>query len=443
MMRDTGRQRLKRDMQKDILVGVFEYLDLLSLAMATRCCRLWARAASAHEHLYEQLDFTGFGPFVPDQLLNWHLRRYGERVKSVVLQNTPLTLGSGIGRASVAMVPRINMQLRFPHLQVVDATRCSTITADFVQHLLMVAPKLRTFAISPHCAFAQDFVAYAPQPDVVGDALVQACRSGNAQEARRLLEIGANVHYLSREQGIAPPVMCKVTFATPLHASVVAGHLGAVEQLMRFGADVMAVCACDCNICLSHHVTTPLQLAQQFAELYPTNHQRRLILELLTNSTTVRPVDGYPSWPLAGLPVAVYCQIAHTLRRLGNAYFSSHWKFETAAHYYCKALRYLRAGRPDQDGAPQPAAKHGLLSCLANLAACELKLERYDSCLVTCDELLRLDPGSVKGLYRRGLALTKLDRVPEALLDLNAALLLAPDSAEVRNVIESLGVVTN
>ena len=66
-------------------------------------------------------------------------------------------------------------------------------------------------------------------------------------------------------------------------------------------------------------------------------------------------------------------------------------------------------------------------SCYANLASCYLQLELWNDCVSACNAVLKDDKSNRKALYRRGQAFAGLNRVEEAIDDLQRALVLSPD----------------
>jgi len=105
----------------------------------------------------------------------------------------------------------------------------------------------------------------------------------------------------------------------------------------------------------------------------------------------------------------------------GNALFKG-GEFERAM------LRYVSAiAKFGNNNEPKDAAEAELLvPCHLNKAACLLKLGRPGAAVVECDHVLKMDPNSVKGLYRKGCALTDLGEYEDAKAALRGCLALAP-----------------
>ena len=82
----------------------------------------------------------------------------------------------------------------------------------------------------------------------------------------------------------------------------------------------------------------------------------------------------------------------------------------------------------DADG-----ARH---TCLVNLAACELRLDRPYDALAACDRAVAIDETNAKAWYRRGQACMALSQFGAARKDLTRAAKLAPASREVRDELQ-------
>lgn len=96
------------------------------------------------------------------------------------------------------------------------------------------------------------------------------------------------------------------------------------------------------------------------------------------------------------------------------------------------------------DHALHDAAVRGLLSStLTNVAACQMRLQEWATCIQACDKAVELDPSNVKALYRRAQARTvpvssgaaELDL---AIVDLRLALDVKPDEKAVQALLAEL-----
>jgi tetratricopeptide (TPR) repeat protein/uncharacterized protein (DUF2384 family) len=96
-------------------------------------------------------------------------------------------------------------------------------------------------------------------------------------------------------------------------------------------------------------------------------------------------------------------------------------KYKEASERYQTAVNNL-----ETHTSPQSTSLR--TSCYANLASCYLQLELWNDCILACNAVLKEDENNRKALYRRGQALAGLNRVEEAVNDLQRALTLSPDS---------------
>ena len=109
---------------------------------------------------------------------------------------------------------------------------------------------------------------------------------------------------------------------------------------------------------------------------------------------------------------------------------------EYAIKRYEKAASYL--SEMDAAGESLPEGldvqyKKLLCQCNLNLAACDLKREKFEDAISHCSKALQQEPGNVKGLFRRGQAYTKMHQYVNARQDLLQALQMEPDNKAVRN----------
>jgi stress-induced-phosphoprotein 1 len=76
-----------------------------------------------------------------------------------------------------------------------------------------------------------------------------------------------------------------------------------------------------------------------------------------------------------------------------------------------------------------------LTVCLANRAACNLKLGRLDEALEDANACLELDPVNVKGWFRKGMALHAMKSFGPAVAALSKAHDLEPKNKQVNEAI--------
>ncbi|XP_025896437.1 peptidyl-prolyl cis-trans isomerase FKBP8-like [Nothoprocta perdicaria] len=131
------------------------------------------------------------------------------------------------------------------------------------------------------------------------------------------------------------------------------------------------------------------------------------------------------------LPPAARLRLGAQKRERGNFHFAR-GDFTAALRSYRLALRAL-----DGTGAAPPGPqeeeelREQCVKCLNNCAAAELRLERPEAALASCEAALRLSPDNGKALLRRGKLLAEQGRDEEAALALRRALQLEPASKAV------------
>jgi predicted negative regulator of RcsB-dependent stress response len=96
-------------------------------------------------------------------------------------------------------------------------------------------------------------------------------------------------------------------------------------------------------------------------------------------------------------------------------------QYKEAAEKYKKATENLTTHT-----APQSITLK--TSCHSNLASCYLQLGKWNECVTECNAVLATDASNRKAFYRRGQAFVALGRNDEAVVDLQKALELSPDS---------------
>jgi len=118
----------------------------------------------------------------------------------------------------------------------------------------------------------------------------------------------------------------------------------------------------------------------------------------------------------------------------GNNFFAKD-KMILAIRKYKKALDIFsyESGLTEQE--KEIVKKDIKLPSLLNLAACYLKTKEYKEVIENTNKALELDPLSVKGLWRRGCALTETGDWEDAKLAFKKALQIEPDN---KSVISSL-----
>lgn len=124
-------------------------------------------------------------------------------------------------------------------------------------------------------------------------------------------------------------------------------------------------------------------------------------------------------------------RILNRIKESGN-FFYREKRFVEACRKYKKAFRYYHHFK-DRTCMKEDLKKlqdiHFLNSL--NSAVVELKLGNYQDVIFTCNEALKLDPKSVKALFRRGQAKSALKLYESALDDLKKAHKLSPENNAV------------
>ena len=166
----------------------------------------------------------------------------------------------------------------------------------------------------------------------------------------------------------------------------------------------------------------------------PVDATLRFEIELISWAPSTKPIsDMSPSEKLA-----------HGVekRAVGTRLLKDGEHAQAATEFEAGAESLLAVHSMMLQGAPDPAklaeVADALRSCLLNLSQCKLKLESWEEAVHTCSRVLAM-PGeseNVKARFRRGVALTSLERYDEAKEELKAACLLDPKSKDIREQYE-------
>ncbi|XP_070532768.1 uncharacterized protein [Ptychodera flava] len=135
-------------------------------------------------------------------------------------------------------------------------------------------------------------------------------------------------------------------------------------------------------------------------------------------------------------------ELAEEHKMRGTACFKN-GQIVLASKRYSKALKLLitvgRKADLEQLSENMRSRYNSLkCSCLLNLSACLLKLKQYYNVVLLCNDALSIDSNNVKGLYRRGQALTKLNEFDRAKDDLSKAHALEPSNKAVTDLMSVL-----
>ncbi|NXX50977.1 FKBP8 isomerase, partial [Tricholaema leucomelas] len=144
---------------------------------------------------------------------------------------------------------------------------------------------------------------------------------------------------------------------------------------------------------------------------------------LLFEVTLLEVRDDPEAQPLP--PTARLC-LGSQRRERGNFHFIR-GDFEAALGSYRLALRALDGPVTVPPGLEEEEElREQRVKCLNNCAAAELKLERTDEALASCEAVLGINPDNGRALLRRGQLLAQQGRDEEAAVDLRRALELDP-----------------
>jgi tetratricopeptide (TPR) repeat protein len=123
-------------------------------------------------------------------------------------------------------------------------------------------------------------------------------------------------------------------------------------------------------------------------------------------------------------------ELAMKAKNQGNSIFKD-IDYLSAAAKYIEALGCFEQ-MWDVSAPHQKEVDEIKLSCCLNLAACYLKLQKFDKAIHNCAEALRIDPNSSKALYRRAQAHVGNKNWDAAKADLEAAEKVDPKNADVK-----------
>lgn len=116
---------------------------------------------------------------------------------------------------------------------------------------------------------------------------------------------------------------------------------------------------------------------------------------------------------------------------------------EVAFYKFSRALKYLLCIRDVDSLSAELASEVTRLRCLCylNISACQLQTDYLPAVVENCSKALRIDPGNVKGLFRRAQAFVKLREHNKAMDDLVQALAVEPNNAAVSRSLASVRAV--
>ncbi|KAJ3012475.1 UNVERIFIED_CONTAM: hypothetical protein HDU68_001173 [Siphonaria sp. JEL0065] len=166
-------------------------------------------------------------------------------------------------------------------------------------------------------------------------------------------------------------------------------------------------------------------------------------------ATTADTIEGF------NLTLAQKIVKGKDLKEQGNAEFKTAGvdasKLQKAMRLYHESINYLSGLDSSQFTAMMPGAKteklldtqkaeidDTVVACYNNMAACQVKLQRWDRVIANTNQVLKKQPTNAKALYRRGMAQLNLNELSKAEADLNQALDLAPGDVGIKTEIAKL-----
>lgn len=158
---------------------------------------------------------------------------------------------------------------------------------------------------------------------------------------------------------------------------------------------------------------------------FPLVPLTELVLEV-TLVAFVQSEDVFRLGPEAKLARAVQ------LKTTGMECFQGK-SLEVAFYKFSRSLKYLLCIRDVDSLKPEISSEVTKLrcQCYLNLSACQLQTKHFPGVVENCSKALKIDPGNVKGLFRRAQAFAKLGEYDKARDDLVQALALEPNNGAV------------
>lgn len=143
----------------------------------------------------------------------------------------------------------------------------------------------------------------------------------------------------------------------------------------------------------------------------------------------------------------VLVEAATAQKEKANCFFRS-GEYDQAARIYMQALSLVQSlsrldDELDSDLLVMQQAKEVCKALLLNIAACNLKAQDWERTILCCDQVLEWDAESSKAFFRKGMALSKIGKLEEALENLQKALLLTSqtDAATLQHIEQEIDAV--
>ncbi|KAF5830730.1 hypothetical protein DUNSADRAFT_14112 [Dunaliella salina] len=129
---------------------------------------------------------------------------------------------------------------------------------------------------------------------------------------------------------------------------------------------------------------------------------------------------------------------AEQRRVQGNQLFTE-GRYQEALSKYAVALSYMDEDFMIQlEGFYEDKAKQVKLPIHLNMAMCQLRSKDFQTAIYNCSEVLKIEPGNAKALFRRGTARHALGQTELALPDLQAAAEKSPKDAAIARELAAL-----
>ena len=137
-----------------------------------------------------------------------------------------------------------------------------------------------------------------------------------------------------------------------------------------------------------------------------------------------------------------YVSLAYNHKGAGNEFWKNK-QYEKAKSEYSKALLAVNYIFKEESLESSSDTIHLVkdiqIPCLLNLAACHLSLKQnYEAVISHCSDVLKIEPGNIKALYRRATAYIELDKLELAKNDLINARELDPENESLREAQNNL-----
>lgn len=155
------------------------------------------------------------------------------------------------------------------------------------------------------------------------------------------------------------------------------------------------------------------------------------IMDNLPEEVPAADGDSLPDYPEDCTPALGDAQLldaGESIRQVGNNYFKT-GSYEAAEDKYTKAVRYIKKVSENAENTQTISEK--LIACHNNTAMCAIKLNQWSVARAAASEVLRLDPGNAKALFRRGVAALAANDEESAIEDLTKAHESDPANGEI------------